>query len=88
MGGGLGALLEGNGNGERNRNPARNPATRRSQSLKWLLLAADVLLVVLAYWIVFGRADEAGFWDILLGLLAVGLAAGLGCWAFLLHAAE
>ena len=82
VGPGLGTLLQGQKNAP---SPASaTPEAAPPPSLKWALLAADALLVLLAAWLVFGRAQRLGVWEILLCVLALGIAAWLGCWAFLL----
>ena len=82
VGPGLGTLLQGQKPGPSA--AAASPETSPPPSLRWGLLAADALLVLLAAWLVFGRTQRLGVWEILLCVLALGLAAWLGCWAFLL----
>jgi hypothetical protein len=90
VGPGLSSLLQGQRNGEspaalktgRPENGGGSPA-RPSHALTWTLLAADVLLIILAVWLVAGRPGRPGFWEILLCVLALSLGAWLGCCAFL-----
>jgi hypothetical protein len=53
-------------------------------SLRWALVAADLLLVALAVGLVAGRRGRLGVWEGLLCILAFGLGAWLGCRAFLM----
>ena len=91
VGPGLGTLLQGRRAGGSPGAPRSGdtsaslpPAMRQSGLLRWTLLAADALLILLAAWLVFGRAQRLGVWEILLCVLALGIAACLGCWAVLL----
>lgn len=89
---GLSTLLHGPGNG--NAGPAgtaprpqgSTPQARGvSRALRWSLIAADLVLVLLAGWMVAGRGGRPGFWEIALSTLAVGLGAWLACSAVLLR---
>ena len=89
VGPGLGTLLQGRRAGDpvssSKTAPSPDRAARQSRSLRWTLLAADALLVLLAVWLVLGRSRPLSVWEILLCVLAFGLAACLGCWAFFLN---
>jgi hypothetical protein len=89
LGPGLTTLLKGQRPGQ---GPAETPppgevssAGRIPRSLPWTLLAADVLLITLAVWIVARGAGRAHLTEILLVAAALGLGAWLGCCAFLLR---
>jgi hypothetical protein len=60
-------------------------SARPARSLSWILLAADLLFIVLAIWLVFGRASRPSPWEVLLSVLALGLGAWLACYAFLMR---
>ncbi len=91
VGPGLGTLLQGRRAGASLGAPpssdtasSRNTPLGQSGLLRGTLLAADVLLILLAAWLVFGRAQRLGVWEILLCVLSLGIAACLGCWAVVL----
>lgn len=89
VGPGLGSLLQGQRNGLAAAPPARDDSlTPRIKRLRWTLVAADIVLLLLPGWLVFGQGRVLGLWDTLLCVLAVSLAAALGCWAFLLSAGK
>ena len=61
--------------------PPASPST--SAGLQWTLLAADLVLVILAVWLMTGGAGPPGVAGIALGIVAISLGAWLGCYAFL-----
>jgi hypothetical protein len=89
VGPGLGSLLQGPRPDETNSRPqpsSFDPLEDKvdaPRSLAWTLLAADLLLVVLAIWIVLRGPSRPGPTEILLVVAALGLGAWLGCCAFL-----
>ena len=91
IGPGLGSLLQGNKHGPTPVSPdSRGEAAgsdftvRQPRSLQWTLVAADALLVLLAFWLVVGKTKALSIWEILLCVVTLSLASCLGCWAFLL----
>jgi hypothetical protein len=89
VGPGFGSLLQGQRSEEAS--PRLQPSSMEAfeekveapRSLSWTLLAADLLLVVLAIWIVMRDPSRPGPTEILLVVAALGLGAWLGCCAFL-----
>jgi hypothetical protein len=89
VGSGLSTLLQGQRPEEAAAKPTR-PAElqgdgRFSRHLTWTLLAADLLLVTLAVWIVARGTGRPHLTEMLLVAAALGLGAWLGCYAFLLR---
>ena len=91
VGPGLGTLLQGNRAGEPLSAPREShlagpkSASRSRFSLVVTLLAADMLLIVLAAWIVLRGPGRPGAGEVMLVVAALGLGAWLSCCAFLLR---
>ena len=89
IGPGLGTLLQGQHEQPKDPLPGGNrpqpetPLTGMSSSLRWTLLAADVVLVLLALWLALGRPGRPGWMEVLLGVVAIVLGAWLACCAVL-----
>lgn len=91
VGPGLGTLLQGRKAADAEADGVPAEGGRRLEStppapagLKWTLLLGDVLLVLVAFWIIQGARHSLEAWDVVLASSALALAAALGCWAFVL----
>jgi hypothetical protein len=91
VGPGLNTLLQGQRPEELDTSFLTPPAAtdtnkgRFSWGLRWTLLAADVLFVILAVWIVTRGSTRLGTCEVLLIFATLGLGAWLACCAFLLR---